>query len=175
MVQFLRNCLKSGPKMHKLAINLNPVSGIQMVKSPYFGCYLQSDPVDNRRIFNHLNTGLVWYWAAYCMFVFRWDLPKFVDTLCTQPIASFVNINVTFLLLCASFFNRNYIPPKNSAEIYCWLLRCGTARGSSTGFSQVSPTKVFSILWKFPCIEDKEHLVDFSSHFKPSELISTLQ
>ena len=46
------------------------------------------------------------------------------------------------------------------------LARCCKARGSCTGFSQVSPTKVearksFLLMEKFPCIENKEYLVDF--------------
>ena len=44
--------------------------------------------------------------------------------------------------------------------------RCCTARGSSTRFSLVGPTKVkacksFLFTVKFPCIENKEHLIDF--------------
>ena len=50
--------------------------------------------------------------------------------------------------------------------IYCQWSRCCTAKGFNTGFSLVGPTKVkahksFLFTEKFPCIEDKEHLLDF--------------
>ena len=53
--------------------------------------------------------------------------------------------------------------------IYSWLSRCCTARGSSTRFSQVGPTrfkthKSFLLTEKFPCIENKEHLLGYLSH-----------
>ena len=49
--------------------------------------------------------------------------------------------------------------------IYSRLSRHSTARGSSSGFSLVSPTKVEACKsFLFPCIENKEHLVDFCCH-----------
>ena len=49
---------------------------------------------------------------------------------------------------------------------YIKLWRFCTARESDTGFSRISPTKVkacknFLLTEKIPCIENKDHLVDF--------------
>ena len=57
------------------------------------------------------------------------------------------------------------------SNMHSLLSRCCTARGSSTRFSLVSPSKlygslVFSIHCKFPCIENKEHMLDFLITFK---------
>ena len=51
-------------------------------------------------------------------------------------------------------------------QIYGHLSRCSTARGSSSGFSLVGPTKVkarksFLFTEGFPEVENKEHLFDF--------------
>ena len=50
--------------------------------------------------------------------------------------------------------------------MFCQLSRCSTARGSSTGWSQVGPTKVkarksFLFIEGSPEVENKIHLFDF--------------
>ena len=50
--------------------------------------------------------------------------------------------------------------------MYSRLPRCNAARESNIGFSMVGPTEVkackfFLFTEKFPCIENKEYLLDF--------------
>ena len=61
--------------------------------------------------------------------------------------------------------------------MYSRLSRCCTAGESSTRCSLLSPTKVkarksFLFTKKFPCIENKEHLVDFVITLSPRVYLS---
>ena len=94
---------------------------------------------------------------------------------CSCTITFFITIflqNTLWRTIRASF-RKNQIIVKFLGTlnwfcfIYSQLLKCSTAlRGSSNWFSKVSSTKVkgglyFLFTEPFPCIENKEHLIDF--------------
>ena len=55
------------PKMQRFAINLTPVSCIQMSKSPDSGCLLKSEPFNDQIRFNCLKSGFVRFLNAHCI------------------------------------------------------------------------------------------------------------
>ena len=67
-------------------------------------------------------------------------------------------------LCCCTFIGVHYVSIRGN--IYSQLSRCCTAGGSSTGCLLGGSAKVkahgsFQFTEKFPCIENKDHLVDF--------------